>query len=316
MRTVVPKTILILPCFNEEQIIKDSADKITNELNNLIEKKLCNENSFILFVDDGSLDDTWQIIKNSSKNNLFLKGIKLNQNKGHQTALMAGITEAVNNCDLAITVDADLQDDISKIKNMLNFYMEGYDVVCGVKKTRKVDKLSKRIFANIFYFVMKIFGLELIKNHADFRLMSSRILKKIIQYNENNLFIRGLIPVIDKNYKIIEYDLLPRKKSQPKYNFTHSLSLGLSAITSFSLFPLRLISITGFVIFFISIILAIKAFYNAIAGEVVPGWASITIPLYALGGILILSLGIVGEYIGKIFLEVKKRPQYIISDKI
>ena len=316
MRKDIPKIIIILPCYNEEEIIQDSINKIFNEFSNLKQKKLCSDDSYIMFVDDGSSDNTWKILKSNLTNFISLKAIKLTYNCGHQNAIMAGINEVKNDCDLAITIDSDLQDDITKMSNMISLYMKGSNIICGVKKTRNFDKYSKRLFSNFFYNVMKIFGIKLIKNHADFRLMSSKYLHQLSLFNENNLFIRGIIPIIDKNYKIIEYDLLPRKKSLPKYKFTHSLSLGLSALTSFSLFPLRLISITGLLIFLLSAVLAINAFYKKMIGITLPGWASITIPLYAIGGILILSIGIVGEYIGKIFLEVKKRPKYTISEKI
>ena len=306
---------IIIPCYNEELVIQDSIVNISNTLDNLINKNLCSKSSFVLFIDDGSNDNTWEIIKQNCIQQKNFKGKKLLFNSGHQNALMAGIESVKNDCDLAITIDADLQDDLSVIKIMIENFYEGAEIVCGVKNTRKSDSYIKIFFSSFFYQIMKSFGIRLIKDHADFRLMSSNILKKYSLYKENNLLLRAITPLFHKNIKIIKYDLLPRKKGKSKYSFIKSLSLGVEGITSFSLVPLRLITFAGFFIFIISFLFSLNALYNKLIGNSIPGWASITVPLYALGGTIMFSLGIVGEYIGKIFMEVKKRPKYIIEDE-
>ncbi len=311
----LPKIALILPCYNEELIISDTIKIIYNCLINLINKKYCSDSSFILLIDDGSKDSTWKIIVSEAKNKNHIKAIKLAFNSGHQNCLISGFEKVQGKCDALITLDADLQDDLNVISQMINEFKKGSDVVCGIKNTRKSDKVLKKFFANLFYKIMNVLGIPLIKNHADFRLISSSALKKYLMYPENNLLLRAITPIINSQIKVIKYDLTPRKKGKSKYTFYRSFHLGLEGLTSFSLVPLRLISITGLIVFVISIFLFINAFYNQLYGQVLPGWASITVPLYGISGLLMLSLGIVGEYVGKIFLEVKRRPRYIIDQE-
>ncbi|MGQ9848329.1 MAG: glycosyltransferase family 2 protein, partial [Bacteroidales bacterium] len=271
--------------------------------------------SFLLFVDDGSQDKTWEIIESLSNENEHVKGIKLSRNQGHQIALVAGMEYALNNkCDCLVSIDADLQDDVNAIEQMVAKYRQGYEIIYGVKSDRRKDSFLKRFTAESFYHLMNLFGVNLIFNHADFRLLSAKATEYLLQFTESNVFIRGMIPLIGLNSTFVYYEIKERFAGQSKYSFKKMLNLALDGITSFSVVPLRIISAIGFFTFMVSSLmglytLGIRLFTN----DALPGWASTILPIYFIGGIQLLSLGVIGEYIGKIYIEAKRRPRYFIE---
>jgi glycosyltransferase involved in cell wall biosynthesis len=307
----------VVPCYNEEEVLNATIKELTVVLEDLIRQNMVSKDSFLLFVDDGSRDNSWKIIEESSKINHFVKGIKLSRNVGHQNALVAGMDYCKNRCDLLITIDADLQDDIRVIEKMVKEYLKGSEIVYGVKKERDVDTIFKKKTAEFFYKFMRLMGVELIYNHADFRLMSRKALEFFFQFEEGNLFLRGIIPLIGLRSAKIYYDRKHRLAGESKYTLKKMLQLALNGITSFSIVPLRVITITGFVVFLFSFLMGIYATYIALfTTKGVPGWASTILSIYLLGGIQMVFLGIVGEYIGKIYMEVKRRPRYFIEGVI
>lgn len=308
------KIALVIPCFNEEEAIIDTVNILSNLLKCHIKSKLISPESFLLFVDDGSCDATFSLLKQSKTENI--KILKLTANKGHQYALLAGLQYIFNKADCCISIDADLQDDLSVVEKMILKYQEGYHIVCGVRKNRNTDSFFKKITAKFFYKLMYIFGVNLVKNHADFRMLSNVAISELKKYQEYNLFLRGIFMMINLKLTTIEYTQGRRTKGKSKYNLKKMLSLAIHGITSFSTAPIRIITIIGLIIFLICIILSCNVLYVFLMGNSVPGWASITLPLYFLGGIQILSLGILGEYIAKIYKETKGRPHYHIDEII
>ncbi|MCS3556219.1 MULTISPECIES: glycosyltransferase family 2 protein [unclassified Sphingobacterium] len=308
------KIALVIPCFNEAEAILDTINILTNLLTTHIKSSLISPESFLLFVDDGSNDDTFSILKQCKTDNM--KILKLSANKGHQYALLAGLQYVFNKADCCISIDADLQDDLSVIEKMILKFQKGYHIVCGVRKNRDTDTFFKKITAQFFYKLMGVFGVNLVKDHADFRMLSNRALCELNKYQEYNLFLRGIFTVINLKLITVEYTQGRRKKGKSKYNLTKMLSLAIHGITSFSTAPIRIITIIGLIIFLVCIILSVNVLFVFLTGESVPGWASITLPLYFLGGIQILSLGILGEYIAKIYKETKGRPHYHIDEII
>lgn len=306
---------IITPCFNEADVLPISIPKLINCLGQLVEKHQCSNASYIVFVDDGSSDNTWDLIISAS--NQFpgmIRGIRLARNSGHQNALIAGLTYVNGLCDAAISIDVDLQDDLDALPRMLAKYREGAEIVLGVKLSRGDDSLTKSFMAKFFYHFMKWMGVNLVPDHADCRLLSSRALFNLSKFPESVLFLRGLQPLIHSRIATVEYHLADRPAGKSKYTFKKMFNLAASGITSFSNTPLRLISWIGASVFLISSLLALFAIISAFRGAVVPGWASITIPLYLLGGMLMLSIGIVGEYVAQVFLEVKKRPRFLVDE--
>lgn len=307
---------LVLPCYNEELVLSETSKRINDILINLISKQIISNKSFAVFIDDGSKDKTWDVIENFSNENKHLKGLKLAKNVGHQNALFAGLITYKEYADAIISIDADLQDDINIIEEMILKYLSGIDVVYGVRKERKTDTFFKKNTALLFYHLMKLMKVNIIHNHADYRLCSKRVLNALNDYGEVNLFLRGIIPSIGFNSEVSYYDRLERYAGESKYPFRKMSTFAWNGITSFSNYPLKLVSITGFVIFILCFILSGYALISFSTNNVVPGWVSTVLPMYFLGGIQLFCIGILGEYVGKIYLEVKKRPRYFIDKKI
>lgn len=307
---------IVLPCYNEELVLAETSKRINDILINLVSKYIISDESFAVFVDDGSKDKTWSLIENFSKKNKHLKGLKLAKNVGHQNALFAGLITYKEHADAVISIDADLQDDVNIIEEMILKYLSGIDVVYGVRKERNTDTFFKKNTALLFYHLMRLMKVNIIHNHADYRLCSKRVLNALNDYGEVNLFLRGIIPSIGFNSDISYYDRLERYAGESKYPFRKMAAFAWNGITSFSNYPLKLVSIVGFVIFILCFILSGYALISFTTNNVVPGWVSTVLPMYFLGGVQLLCIGILGEYIGKIYLEVKKRPRYFIDKKI
>ncbi|NCB84194.1 MAG: glycosyltransferase [Bacteroidia bacterium] len=306
------KLTLVIPCYNEESIIDSTVQEVLIQLNGLIASDRISSESNILLIDDGSKDKTWERIEELSKKHLSVCGLKLSRNCGHQTALLAGLMHAKEKCDVTISLDADLQDDITVLKDFIDEYNRGSDIVYGVRSDRSSDTIFKRASAEFFYRILSFLGVKSIFNHADYRLMSKRALDVFSQYKETNLYIRGIIPLIGFKHSIVLYKRKPTERPT-HYPFFKMLQLALDGVTSFSIKPLRFIFSLGVLMFFISIILLGYAGYVKLYGDTVPGWTSLMFTILFLGGIQLFSIGIVGEYIGKIYSEVKQRPRYIIK---
>jgi glycosyltransferase involved in cell wall biosynthesis len=309
-----PKLALIVPCYNEEENILYSINTLTVLYEDLIQRCRINSRSFIVFVDDGSRDKTFNLLRENR--NEYTTILKLSTNKGHQYALLAGLQYAADKVDCAISIDADLQDDLRVIQLMLERYVEGAHIVCGVRTNRETDSFFKRKSARLFYWLMHRMGVPLIENHADFRLLSNKALVEISKYKESNLFLRGLFPLINLRLETIGYIVKARERGTSKYTLGKMIALAIQGITSFSSVPIRAITFIGFVLFLFTMALSINVLIVFIKGNVVPGWASITLPMYFLGGIQLLSLGIIGEYVSKIYMETKRRPSYHIEEII
>lgn len=311
------KTVLaiVIPCYNEEIILLESAKELIRYLEQLIEAKLISSDSFVFFVDDGSNDNTWNIIKSLSDSNKHVRGHKLSKNYGHQMALLSGLLESSKNSDVVVSLDADLQHDISAIEKMLYKIQEGIHIVYGIRNKRNSHSKLKDKISHAFYKVMKMIGVELISNHADFRMCTKQVLHELKKHDEVHVFLRGLFPLMGFKSDIVYFDEKERKGGTSKYSFKKMMNLAVSGITSFSTVPLKLILWIGFVIFLLSVILIINAIWQWSNGNTVPGWASILIVTSFMGGIQLLSIGIIGEYLGKIYQQTKKRPRFIIEKK-
>lgn len=280
----------------------------------MIDKGKINKESHIVFVDDGSKDNTWALIENASISSHLVKGVKLSRNKGHQTALIAGLSSCTTS-DITVSIDADLQDDTSVIEKMVDSYHSGHDIVYGVRNDRTSDSLFKKITAETFYKVMTKLGVTQVENHADFRLLSKRALEAVLQYREQNLYIRGLIPLIGYPCDKVYYSRKERAAGESKYPLRKMLSLALEGITSFSVTPLRIVTTLGFLISILSSIGVLYTLLQYFIGHTVSGWASIILTILFIGGVQMLCLGVIGEYIGKIYMESKKRPKFFIEKK-
>ncbi len=303
---------IVIPCYNEEEVLSETVTQMSKLVDEMIEENLVAKNSSIWFIDDGSKDKTWQMIDEYSQTNTKIKGIKLSRNKGHQNALLAGLETADG--DLLVSIDADLQDDITVIREMVKQYYKGNDVVYGVRKVRTTDTVFKRTTAQGFYTLIQKLGVDVVYNHADFRLMSRRAIEALKQHKEVNLFLRGMVPLIGFSSTNVEYARTERFAGESKYPLKKMLALAVDGITSFSAYPLRLIAGLGFSIFLFSIFISLWVFYTLVfTDNAVPGWASSVLPMYLLGGIQLLSIGVVGEYVGKIYMESKNRPRYVIE---
>lgn len=306
---------IVVPCYNEEEVLTESSKRLLGLLKRLVDKKEIAENSLIYFVDDGSKDRTWEIISKLSSENSQIKGIKLSRNKGHQNALLAGLFSASG--DALVSIDADLQDDVSVIEDMVEKFKEGRDVVYGVRSKRDSDTWFKRFTAEGFYKLMGLMGVDIVFNHADYRLMSRRVVEHLKSYEEVNLFLRAMVPLIGFSSDVVEYERSERFAGESKYPLRKMISFAWDGITSFSVTPLRLISMIGAVIFVISLFISIWALGVKLFGvSAVPGWASTVLPIYFIGGIQLLSLGVIGEYVGKIYSETKKRPKFIVEQEV
>lgn len=308
-----PTVGIVVPCYNESEILQQTDTKLGGLLHDLISQKRVAENSFIVYVDDGSADSTWEIISKLADSCPTRKGIKFSRNFGHQSALLGGVSSMYQEVDCIITIDADLQDDIRVIEDMITKFGQGFEIVYGVRKSRDTDSAFKKTTAQGFYKMMRTMGVEIVYNHADFRLASSRVCENLLKFGEVNLFLRGIFPLIGFNSTTVYYDRLDRTAGETKYPLMKMLGFALEGITSFSVKPLRIVSLIGISLFFVSLILALYSLYSYIFLGTVPGWTSITLPIYFIGGVQILCIGIIGEYLGKIYKEVKSRPRYIIE---
>jgi polyisoprenyl-phosphate glycosyltransferase len=306
---------IVIPCYNEEEGLEKAAERLTEERDYLISSHKIHPGSFLLFVDDGSKDKTWEIIKSSKAKNSSICGIRLSKNFGHQNALLAGLNHVTDKCDAAITIDADLQQDEKALENFIDKFNEGYDVVFGVRKDRKTDAFLKKSAAAFFYNFIRIMGVDIIKNHADYRLASQKVLKALAGYEETNLFLRGVFPSMGFKSAVVTHNVQKRIAGKSKYSLVKMLRFALNGITSFSVTPIRFITALGFLVFLTSVFMGIYVLYAYLFSNVVHGWASTLIPIYFIGGIQLLSLGVIGEYIGRIYGEVKRRPRYIIEEE-
>ncbi len=310
-----PILYIVVPCYNEEEVLPITSKLFLDELNDLISKNKISSKSKILFVNDGSKDKTWEIILNLSKQNEHFTGISQSRNRGHQSTLLAGLTEAKDKCDITISIDCDGQDDISAMEKMVDEYLNGADVVYGVRKSRETDTFFKRSTAQFFYKLLKYLGADVVYNHADYRLVSSKVLEALGEFKEVNLFLRGIFPLIGFKSTCVYYNRSERIAGKSHYPLSKMLSLAFEGITSFSVKPLKLITSIGVFVSIISFIGAIWAVVSHFLGKTIAGWASTTCIVCFLGGIQLVCLGVLGTYIGKIYMEVKQRPRYIISEK-
>lgn len=304
---------LVVPCYNEQEVLHETAKQLKEKMLSMMTSKKISQNSKIVFVNDGSKDKTWDIIsKLHDEDNLF-SGIKLTRNKGHQNALLAGLMIAKERADIVVSLDADLQDDIGVIENMVDEYHNGNDIVYGVRSSRQTDTFFKKFTAQSFYKVMKALGVDIVYNHADYRLMSKRSLNDLENFGEVNLFLRGIIPLIGYKSCTVEYERHERFAGESKYPLKKMLAFAFDGITSFSIKPVRMITTLGVFIFILSICYFIYALIMNLIGNTVAGWTSIVGSIWMIGGLQLLSIGIIGEYIGKIYYETKKRPRYLIE---
>jgi len=311
-----PKLCLVLPCYNEEAVLDKTNNIIVPVIEEMISSNIVHENSKICYVNDGSKDSTWEIIKRFSEQNKIVKGIKLSANFGHQNAILAGMIRNKDHFDCIITIDADLQDDVNVIKEMISKFTEGYAVVYGVRSSRHSDSFFKKFTAETFYKIMLFMKVNTICNHADFRLASRRVLNELEKFKEVNLFLRGVFPLIGFKSALVYYERKKRLAGETKYPLSKMGAFAWNGITSFSSYPLKLVLKLGFIIFFMSIGLTIWALFAVFKGITVPGWASLVIPVFVFSGLQMISVGLIGEYLGKIFQEIKSRPRYIIEEEL
>lgn len=304
---------IVVPCYNEKDVLHETALRLTEVLSKLVSAGKVSPDSFVLFVNDGSADNTWEIIKELFENNKYVYGLNLAGNVGHQNALMAGLMTAKEMCDIMISIDADLQDDVNVIEAMVDKYKEGFDIVYGVRSSRKNDTFFKRNSALAFYKLMKGLGVNSVYNHADYRLMSKRAVEQLSHFKERNLFLRGIVPLIGYNTTCVYYERNERFAGESKYPLRKMINFAIDGITSFSVKPVRLIAATGFSLLIISLLASMYVIYAVIMGHAVAGWASMMLSIWFIGSIILISIGVIGEYIGKIYIEVKERPRYNIE---
>lgn len=304
---------LVIPCYNEEAVLPETAKQLLAKMNSMFERNMISRESKIMFVNDGSKDRTWEFIEELHAANPIYSGVKLSRNKGHQNALLAGLMTAKEKADMTISLDADLQDDIDVIDQMVEKYYEGNDIVYGVRSARKTDTFFKKFTAQGFYKIMQAMGVDIVYNHADYRLMSKRAVEALEEFKEVNLFLRGIVPLIGFSSDVVTYERHERFAGESKYPLKKMLSFATDGITSFSIKPIRLITVCGFLIFAISILMLIYSLVVHFTGRTIHGWTSMIVSIWAIGGLQLLAIGVVGEYIGKIYLETKERPKFIIE---
>lgn len=306
----------VIPCYNEEEVLNETAKRMKEKMTSLIEAGKISPESKVMFVNDGSKDSTWRIIESLHNEDRLFYGINLSRNRGHQNALLAGLMVAKEYADMVVSMDADLQDDIDAVDEMVDKYYEGNDIVYGVRNKRETDTFFKRTTAQLFYKMMKALGVDTVYNHADYRLMSRRALEELSRFREVNLFLRGMVPLIGFRSDVVYYERSERFAGESKYPLKKMLAFAVEGITSLSIRPVRMITALGFGVFFVSIIMLIYSLVQKFTGNVVEGWSSLIVSIWAIGGAVILSIGVIGEYIGKIYLETKDRPKYIIETKL
>ena len=311
----VPTLAIVIPCFNEEEVLEEVSNRLKQKLLSLIKDSLITDLSFACFVDDGSKDKTWGMIQNLSNNSKLFRGIKLSCNKGHQNALVAGLMNCQYESDITISIDADLQDDINAIDNMIEEFSRGSEVVYGVRKKRETDSFFKKWTALGFYKLMQLFGVNIVFNHADYRLVSSKVLAHFNEYKEVNLFLRGIFPTIGYKFSTVEYDRRERFAGESKYPLSKMISFAIEGITSFSTVPLKMVISLGFLSALFTLFLTVWAIAQKAFGNTAPGWSSTIISIYFLGSVQLLSLGLIGQYVGKIYKEVKARPKFFIDKR-
>lgn len=314
-RTGAPRVAIVVPCHNEEEVLRDTASRLLGLLDRLRSRGLADEASFLCLVDDGSTDATWRLIREIHAANPHVRGLKLTRNFGHQGAILAGMLEC--DADAVVTIDADLQDDEAAMEPMLLHYQAGHDLVLGVRDDRTTDGAFKRVTAESYYRLLRLLGIEVVFNHADYRLLSQRALAELRRFPESNLFLRGIVPLLGFQPATVRYARKARRSGTSKYPPRRMLSLAWEGVTSFSVAPLRLVAALGFVIAAGSLAVTTWALIvKFVLDDAVPGWASTVVPMYFLGGVQILCLGVIGEYVGKIYMESKRRPRYAIEARL
>lgn len=311
----VNRLAIVVPCYNEEEVFPETSKRLTEVLKRLIDKKKITADSFALYVNDGSRDRTWELIEEEYTKNPYACGLKLAGNVGHQNALLSGLTYVKDYVDISISIDADLQDDVNVIAEMVDKYIEGYDIVYGVRNNRDTDTFFKRNTALAFYKIMRIMGVKSVFNHADYRLMSKRAMEQLTMYKEQNLFLRGIVPLIGYKTTSVYYKRAERFAGESKYPLKKMISFAVDGITSFSTKPLSLIMGLGFLLVFLSILGILYILVCSLTGngQLTPGWSSLMVSIWLIGGVQLLCLGVVGEYIGKIYMEVKGRPRFNVE---
>lgn len=311
----LPCLYIVIPCYNEEKVLPITAPLFLNKINNLIKNRKICEDSKVLFVNDGSKDKTWDIINNLSKENKHYIGISLSRNRGHQNALWAGLMEAKDKCDITISIDCDGQDDINAMDSMVDEYLNEAEIVYGVRSKRETDTFFKKSTAESFYKLLNWMGAEVVYNHADYRLISSRVLKEFSNFKEVNIYLRGMIPLVGFKSTSVYYERHQRIAGESHYPLHKMLSLAFDGITSLSVKPIRLITSIGLFISLISLLMIIWVFISLFTGNTIQGWASTVLCTCLIGGIQLISLGVIGEYTGKIYMETKARPKFIVSER-
>lgn len=307
---------IVVPCYNEKEVLRETAKRLKEKIYTLSDKNLISKESKILFVNDGSKDNTWEIITSLHEEDKVFSGVCLSKNRGHQNALLAGLMTAKDYADVVISMDADLQDDINAVDDMIEKYSEGFDIVYGVRSSRKTDTFFKRNTALLFYKMMNLLGAETVYNHADYRLMTKRALEGLAEFEEVNLFLRGLVPMIGYKTTTVEYERAERFAGESKYPFKKMLAFAIDGITSLSIKPITLITRLGLFISCISLFALIYTLIKYFLNQTVLGWSSLMASVWLLGGLQLFAIGIIGEYIGKIYKETKRRPRYIISETL
>ena len=306
------KLAIVVPCYNEEEVLTETTTQLSHVLDTLKDGKLVDE-GVILYVDDGSKDRTWELVEAFARENLYVAGIKLAHNVGHQQALWAGLEWAATHADASVSIDADLQDDVNVIGEMVAYYAKGIDIVFGVRRERKTDTFFKRTTAQGFYRLMRGLGGDIVYNHADFRLMSRRALQALVSFPERNLFLRGMVSSLGFPSAMVYYNRKERFAGESKYPFRKMLSFAIDGITSFSVRPIRYIAYLGMLFMLIAVAAIIYGLCSYADGQTIPGWTSLIVSVWFIGGAILLACGIIGEYVGKIYKEVKRRPRYIIE---
>jgi len=313
---IMNRLFCVIPCYNEQEVLPETSKRLEAKLKDLIAAGKISDDSRILFVNDGSKDNTWNMIKNLHEKNEIFQGINLSKNMGHQNALLAGLMTAKDLCDAAISLDADLQDDINAIDEMVDKFNNGCDIVYGVRSKRATDTFFKKFTAESFYKLINSMGGNTVYNHADYRLMSRRALMALSEFGEVNLFLRGIVPMVGFNTDVVYYERAERFAGESKYPLKKMLSFAIEGITSLSTKPIKLITGLGFFIFFISIVVLVYSLVRHFTGHTIPGWTTTVLSVWAIGGLIMISLGVIGEYVGKIYLETKNRPRFIIESYV
>lgn len=311
-----PVLYIVIPCYNEEEALPITSEKLIALTDDMMKRNLIDVKSRVTLVDDGSRDRTWQVISDLCKRDKRFEGVKLAHNAGHMNALWAGMTMAAKKCDCVITIDADLQDDVNAMYGFLEKYSEGADVVSGVRSSRKKDTFFKRTTAQGFYKLMNRMGVEMVYNHADYRLLSRRALEALLSFGEVNMFLRGMVPMLGFKTAIVEYERGERVAGESKYPLKKMIAFAMEGITSLSNKPIRLVTFAGLICGLLGVVMAIYVLVSLCRGHSVAGWASIMMSIWLLGGMQLVALGLIGEYVGKIYMETKRRPKFILEEYI